>query len=120
MNTNNRDTDLDVLHKINTLELESWINFINFIKTDLENLIKICELQKTNNFINAIQTNILQNEYILNTLYKHSSNRLNLIECEDIHCDISFINEHKDLKELYLKHITEYQNLKNDILKKTI
>lgn len=114
------DIDLDTYHKINSLELNSWMHQLNFIKIDLENLIEICIVLNEKNFIEELKTRTVENDYLLNKLLNYSSNRTNLIECEDIHCDIAFISEHKNLKKIYINHLIEYQNLKNDILKKSI
>lgn len=114
------DIDLDTYHKINSLELNSWMHQLNFIKIDLENLIEICIVLNEKNFIEELKTRTVENDYLLNKLLNYSSNRTNLIECEDIHCDIGYISEHKNLKKIYINHLIEYQNLKNDILKDTI
>lgn len=114
------DIDLDTYHKINSLELNSWMHQLNFIKIDLENLIEICMVLNEKNFIEELKTRTVENDYLLNKLLNYSSNRTNLIECEDIHCDIGYISEHKNLKKIYINHLIEYQNLKNDILKKSI
>ena len=37
------DTNVDVTHKINTMELDNWINHLKYIKKELSNLINICK-----------------------------------------------------------------------------
>jgi len=35
----NHDSDIDVTHKINSIELDNWINHLKYIKKELNNLI---------------------------------------------------------------------------------
>ena len=39
------DTDVDVTHKINTMELDNWVNHLKYISKELVNLVNLCTVE---------------------------------------------------------------------------
>ena len=39
------DNDVDVTHKINTIELDNWINHLKYIKKELKNCINLIKIK---------------------------------------------------------------------------
>ena len=117
------DTNLDVNHKINTMELDNWINHLKYIKKELSNLINICQNElkdklDDNSVANKFEKKEIENETLLNALNTYSKSRLNIIECEDTQCDMIYITEHESYRRSYLYHLDKYRRLKDEFFNK--
>lgn len=117
------DTNLDVTHKINTMELDNWINHLRYIKKELSNLINICQNElkdklDDNSVANKFEKKEIENETLLNALNTYSKSRLNIIECEDTQCDMIYITEHESYRRSYLYHLDKYRRLKDEFFNK--
>ncbi len=119
----NHDADMDVTHKINSIELEDWINHLKYADKELLNLVRLCEEGLS---IKLEGTSILkrflkkreENETLLNALQKYSNSRSGIAECEDTQCDIVFITEHETYRRSYLYHLDKYRKLKDEFYNK--
>ncbi|AUC76969.1 hypothetical protein [Olleya sp. Bg11-27] len=117
------DTNLDVTHKINTMELDNWINHLKYIKKELSNLINICKNELSdklddNSVSDKFEKKAIENETLLNALNGYSKSRLNIIECEDTQCDMIYITEHESYRRSYLYHLDKYRRLKDEFFNK--
>lgn len=128
MNTQNieifeHDTNVDVTHKINTMELDNWKNHLEYIKKELENLINICKNELNNKLddnsvIIKFQKKEIENETLFNALINYSNTRSNIIECEDTACDMVYITEHESYRRSYLYHLDKYRRIKDEFFNK--
>ncbi|WP_179007088.1 hypothetical protein [Winogradskyella forsetii] len=112
------DTSIDVTHKINTMELDNWINHLKYIKKELNNLIDICNKGLKNNLeeheiIERFEKKQTENETLLNALLKYAHSRMDIAECEDTQCDMTYITEHESYRRSYLYHLDKYRRLKD-------
>ncbi|QXP59349.1 hypothetical protein [Olleya sp. HaHaR_3_96] len=117
------DTNLDVTHKINTMELDNWINHLKYIKKELSNLINICKNELSDKLdddsvSDKFEKKAIENETLLNALNGYSKSRLNIIECEDTQCDMIYITEHESYRRSYLYHLDKYRRLKDEFFNK--
>ena len=117
------DTNLDVTHKINTMELDNWINHLKYIKKELSNLINICKNELSdklddNSVSDKFEKKAIENETLFNALNGYSNSRLNIIECEDTQCDMIYITEHESYRRSYLYHLDKYRRLKDEFFNK--
>ena len=117
------DTNVDVTHKINTMELDNWINHLKYIKKELTNLINICKNELKDKLddksvANKFEKKEIENETLLNALNTYSKSRLNIIECEDTQCDMIYITEHESYRRSYLYHLDKYRRLKDEFFNK--
>ncbi|GAA4239943.1 hypothetical protein KO504_12995 [Winogradskyella psychrotolerans] len=117
------DSDVDVTHKINTMELSNWINHLKYIKKELVNLINICtadlnEKLEDYSVEERFQKKKVENEILLEALIKYSNSRSNIVECEDTQCDMAYINEHESYRRSYLYHLDKYRRLKDEFFNK--
>ncbi|MDO7172308.1 hypothetical protein [Mariniflexile sp. AS56] len=117
------DTDVDVAHKINTMELDNWTNHLKYIKKELVNLISMCSKDLKNKLdddsvLERFYKKEIENETLLNALQKYSNSRANIVECEDLQCDMSFITEHESYRRSYLYHLDKYRRLKDEFFNK--
>ncbi|HBR54701.1 MAG TPA: hypothetical protein DEA82_11185 [Flavobacteriaceae bacterium] len=119
----NHDTDVDVTHKINTMELENWINHLKYIKKELSNLIGLCgeDLSNTledDSVLQKRQKKDVENETLLRALHNYMNSREEIVECEDTQCDMAFITEHESYRRSYLYHLDKYRRLKDEFFSK--
>lgn len=119
----NHDTNVDVTHKINTMELDNWINHLKYIKKELTNLIGISSQDLKNKLedetvVERFQKKEVENEALLNALRKYSNSRANIVECEDTQCDMVYITEHETYRRSYLYHLDKYRKLKDEFFNK--
>lgn len=119
----NHDTEVDLTHKINTMELDNWINHLRYIKKELLNLISICDQDLNdklddNKVVERFQKKENENETLLNALLKYANSRSDIIECEDTQCDMVYITEHESYRRSYLYHLDKYRRLKDEFFNK--
>ncbi|WP_027880558.1 hypothetical protein [Mesoflavibacter zeaxanthinifaciens] len=117
------DSDLDITHKINTMELDNWINHLKYILKELNNLIGICnqELNQKlddNSVVERFEKKKKENDTLLSALLKYRISRSNIIECEDTQCDMVYITEHESYRRSYLYHLDKYRRLKDEFFNK--
>lgn len=115
----NHDSDLDVTHKINSMELDNWINHLKYVSKELLNLVNLCEEGLSiklddDDVLERFLKKKKENETLLNALQKYSISRSGIAECEDTQCDIVFITEHETYRRSYLYHLDKYRRLKDD------
>lgn len=119
----NHDTDVDITHKINTMELDNWINHLKYIKKELANLIGICNKELNNkldegSIVERFKKKQNENDTLLNTLIEYHNTRSNIIECEDTECDMIYITEHESYRRSYLYHLDKYRRIKDGFFNK--
>lgn len=117
------DSDVDLTHKINTMELENWINHLKYINKELDNLITMCDqgLDKKLNdrtVAERFKKKGIENQTLLNALLRYSNSRINIAECEDTACDMIYITEHESYRRSYLYHLDKYRRLKDEFFNK--
>ena len=119
----NHDSDVDIAHKINTMELDNWINHLKYIKKELVNLIGICNKELNDKLgddsvVERFEKKQNENDILLNALLKYHNSRSNIIECEDTECDMVYIIEHESYRRSYLYHLDKYRRLKDEFFNK--
>ncbi|WP_040282149.1 hypothetical protein [Psychroserpens damuponensis] len=117
------DNDVDVTHKINTIELDNWINHVKYIRKELTNLINLCNEDLNKKLDNdsvyvRFQKREVENENLFNALTKYAASRTNISECEDTQCDMVYITEHESYRRSYLYHLDKYRRLKDEFFNK--
>ncbi len=119
----NHDTHVDVTHKINSIELDNWINHLKYIKKELVNLMVLCRKDLKNKLgddtvVVRFQKKESENDMLLNALQKYSNSRESIMECEDTACDMVYIKEHESYRRNYLYHLDKYRRLKDEFFNK--
>jgi hypothetical protein len=119
----NHDSYIDVTHKVNSIELDNWINHLMYVEGELINLENLCKEGLSINLGNEtilerFQKKMEENEILMNALQKYSISRLNIIECEDTQCDMVYITEHETYRRSYVYHLDKYGRLKDEFFDK--
>ena len=78
-----QDSDVEVAHKINSMELHNWINHLAYVGEELKSLVTFFNSQSS------------------------------IVECLDMKCNISFIQEHEKCRRMYQFHIDKYRKMKD-------
>ncbi|RED47042.1 hypothetical protein DFQ10_101821 [Winogradskyella eximia] len=117
------DTDIDVTHKINSVELNNWMSHLKYIKKELVNLIGLCTNELNGKLddaevIERFNKKKSENEILLDALVKYSNSRIDIAECEDTQCDMVYIKEHESYRRSYLYHLDKYRRLKDEFFNK--
>ncbi|MEZ4792405.1 MAG: hypothetical protein R2783_02720 [Gelidibacter sp.] len=117
------DNNVDVTHKINSMELDNWMNHLRYIKKEIVNLINICSKDLKNKLeddtvADRFHKKEIENDILLNALQKYSNSRESIIECEDTACDMVYIKEHESYRRSYLYHLDKYRRLKDEFFNK--
>ncbi|GER60708.1 hypothetical protein [Patiriisocius marinus] len=117
------DTDVDVTHKINSIELDNWINHLKYIKKELNNLIGLCDdalspKLEDAHVLQKFKKKDVETDTLLNALNKYMNSRSDIVECEDTQCDMAYISEHESFRRSYLYHLDKYRRLKDEFFSK--
>ncbi|WP_100615006.1 hypothetical protein [Confluentibacter citreus] len=116
----NHDSDVDVLHKYNFIELKGWANQLQYIDNEID---KLLNLYAQSIHGNEIPKNILMlfskrkkaNKQLLETVLSYSNTYTKVTECDDIQCDIAYLREYEQLRKSFQYHLEKYQRLKNTL-----
>ncbi|XMO86796.1 hypothetical protein AAFN75_00530 [Algibacter sp. AS12] len=116
------DSDVDIAHKINTMELDNWINHLTYIEKELTNLIGIYGIRLNekldgDRILNRLVKKQEENKTLLNALNGYAMKRTKIIECDDMQCDMVYITEHESYRRSYLYHLDKYRRVKDEFFK---
>lgn len=119
----NHDSEIDVTHKINSTELNNWINHLKYIKKELSNLIglygqDLSDKLEDESILQKFQKKDSENDLLLKALHKYMGSRSDIRECEDTQCDMIYITEHESYRRSYLYHLDKYRKLKDEFFSK--
>ncbi|RKS53395.1 hypothetical protein BC962_1645 [Gillisia mitskevichiae] len=119
----NHDSEIDVTHKINSTELDNWINHLIYIKKELSNLIglygqDLSDKLEDESILQKFQKKDSENDLLLKALHKYMGSRSDIRECEDTQCDMIYITEHESYRRSYLYHLDKYRKLKDEFFSK--
>lgn len=107
------DNDVDLSHKINSIELNNWITHLQYTKNELNHLIVISNAILNGKFVNDFEEKHSENYDLLNVLNNYKRSRGSITECEDTHCDMAFITGHENFRKSYMYYLEKYRKLKN-------
>jgi len=114
------DTEVDVVHKYNSIELKGWINQLKYIDSEIDKLLNL--------FANSVHDREIPekilvlfskrkeaNKKLYETVMSYSNTYSKAAECDDIQCDIAYLSEYERLRKSYQYHISKYQKLKDTL-----
>ncbi|HZW62644.1 MAG TPA: hypothetical protein VFF15_03270 [Flavobacteriaceae bacterium] len=116
----NHDSDIEVVHKYNAIELKGWVNQLQYIDGEIDNLLNL--------YANAIDSGEIPqktvalfakrkelNKKLFETVLAYSNTYRNVVECDDIQCDKAYLSEYERLRKSYQYHLDRYQKLKDSL-----
>ncbi|MCR8668738.1 hypothetical protein NO995_13680 [Aestuariibaculum sp. M13] len=120
-----QDSDIEVVHKYNSIELKGWLNQLQYINTEIDNLLKLYQKTTNNSIIpddiySFFSKRKTQNNELYDTILSYSNTYMNVVECNDIQCDMAYLNEYERLRRTYQYHLNRYQKLKDVLYKRAL
>ena len=105
-----------LIAKKDTLELGNWIYHLVANGQELEILINIAKkLPNNEDMIRDLKELTLENKLHLGVFYRYKSSLINLHECEDMECDIYYVNKHEEYRNLYAALLQTSHKLKEEL-----
>jgi hypothetical protein len=115
------ETDDQVLHKKRTLEINIWISHLNYITNECDWLAKIASNKiQDKDLRDLLLDKSEKNSSLLNEFYSYRSTLSSFYECDDLDCDLYYINLHDTFCEKYLKHLEDYRLIKDELFLKIL
>ncbi|MFD2552277.1 hypothetical protein ACFSQP_10655 [Bizionia sediminis] len=118
---NNPNTDEEIILARRSQELEVWISHLNYVTDESDQLAKIASNKLGDK---ALRDQLLekaeQNTVILNEMHNYKSSIEKYNECDDLECDIYYVNLHDTYSAKYLRHLEAYRAIKNQVFAKLL
>lgn len=111
------DSETQIIQSRSFRELDVWISHVKYITDECDKLAKIASnLIRNRNLRDELLVMITKNQDVLNQLYSARNETEKLNECDDVACDLYYLNEHEVTRSLYLEHVKSYRKLKEEVL----
>jgi hypothetical protein len=114
------DTEVDVVHKYNSIEIKGWINQLKYIDSEIDKLLNLFansvhDREIPENILVLFSKRKEANKKLYETVMSYSNTYSKAAECDDIQCDIAYLSEYERLRKSYQYHISKYQRLKDTL-----
>ncbi|MCK0145705.1 hypothetical protein MWU78_08625 [Arenibacter sp. F26102] len=110
------DSDDRLIAKKDALELNNWIVQLVGNGNELEILINIAKkLSNGGDLGSQLNELAMENKLHLGVFYRYKNSMVNLHECEDMECDIYYINKHEEYRNLYASILESFHKLKEEL-----
>lgn len=110
------DSDDRLIARKDALELGNWIEHLVNNGVELETLINIArKMSNGNELVGSLNALALENKLHLGVFYRYKSSMVNLHECEDMECDIYYVNKHEEYRNLYWAILHASHKLKEEL-----
>lgn len=115
------DSDDRLIAKKDALELNNWIEHLVDNGRELEILINIAKkLSNDDDMGSRLKELAMENKLHLGVFFRYKSSMVNLHECEDMECDIYYVNKHEEYRNLYKAILQESHKLKEELYTKIL
>lgn len=109
----NNESEGEITNIKDTHELKSWIGHLEYINIELEHLIALIKKQTNNARLLAdLEQQQKDNVNELSAFYNYAPSISESQECDDVDCDIFFLNKHEEFRTKYLDYIKNYRKIK--------
>jgi hypothetical protein len=108
-----------ITFKNNTIELDNWINHLEYIEKEISNLLNLSKAE----LLNAMEQKPVlmklsikkeENNNNLNAFKRYRDGLPQAAECEDVDCDMFYITEHERYRKVYMYHLEKYRRVKEE------
>ncbi|HCY82811.1 MAG TPA: hypothetical protein DHV22_15065 [Xanthomarina gelatinilytica] len=115
----NHDTPEAIAFKNNSIELDNWIEHLNYIEKEIINLLNLgnTELSKvfeSKNVIEKLAREKETNTAAIDAFLEYKEGLPKAAECEDVDCDMFYVTEHEKFRKTYLAHLKRYREVKEE------
>lgn len=110
------DSDDKLIAKKDALELNNWIDHLVGNGEELVSLITIAQkLVNSGDMVDGLKDSVMENKLLLGVFYRYKNSMINLYECEDMECDIYYLNKHEEYRNLYASILRSIHKLKEEL-----
>lgn len=108
-----------IAFKNNSIELENWIEHLNYINKEITNLLNLSKAELSKNFesqpvISKLKKEQSDNTEAINTFLNYRESLPKAAECEDVDCDMFYVGEHEKFRKAYTAHLKKYREVKEE------
>ncbi|MDN3722947.1 hypothetical protein QRD02_01010 [Aequorivita sp. SDUM287046] len=113
------DSPEAITFKNSSIELDNWIEHLNYIEKEIENLLNLGkkELSKafdSENVLQKLAEEKESNTATIDAFLKYKESLPKAAECEDADCDMFYITEHERFRKSYSAHLKKYREVKEE------
>jgi|SRR5690625_257869 len=110
----NHESEGEITNKKDTFELKNWINHLDFINKELDYLVALVQKHtKNDGLLTLLQQQQTLNNDELSAFYNYAPSISESQECDDVNCDIFYLNKHEEFRNKYLEYLKGYRKLKS-------
>jgi predicted NUDIX family phosphoesterase len=110
------DSDDRLIARKDALELSNWIVHLVNNGVELEILINIAKkLSNNNDMVGSLNALAMENKLHIGVFYRYKSSMVNIHECEDMACDLYYMNKHEEFRKLYGTILEASHKLKEEL-----
>lgn len=115
----NHDTPETITFKNNCIELDNWINHLEYIEKEINNLLNLSKAELANALeqhpvLIKLSIKKAENNNNLNAFRKYKDGLPQAAECEDVGCDMFYVTEHERYRKVYMYHLEKYRRVKEE------
>lgn len=111
-----------ITYKNNSIELENWLAHFSYIDQEICSLLKMGkknqkEATDFNAVLSSLESKREENLLTIDEFNKYKNALPKAAECEDVSCDMFYVNEHDRFRKAYRSHLEGYRNIKEKLFK---
>lgn len=112
----NHETEGEITNIKDTSELKNWISHLEYFNTELEYLVALVKKHNSqSNLIENLESQQKENKEEIAALFQYAPSISDSQECDDVDCDIFYLNKHEEYRDRYQKYIASYRKLKTKV-----
>lgn len=112
----NHESEGEITNIKDTFELKNWIHHLDYIKKEIEYLIAIIKKHNNNlELLQLLEDQQLKNSEELSAFYNYGPSIAESQECDDVDCDIFYLNKHEEFRNRYINYLEDYRGMKTQV-----
>ncbi|MFB9057146.1 hypothetical protein ACFFU9_10375 [Mariniflexile ostreae] len=121
-----QNSNVEMVHKYNSIELKGWINQLEYIDREIDNFLNLYASDVVNDTMpKAIQYRFLkrkdENKHLYETVLAYSeSYYAKAMAPHDMACDMVYLEEYNQLRKSYEYHLEKYRRVKDILFSKAL
>jgi hypothetical protein len=113
------DSPETITFKNNSIELDNWINHLEYIEKEISNLLNLSKAELLNAMdqepvLMRLSIKKEENRNNLNAFRRYKDGLPQAAECEDVDCDMFYVTEHERYRKVYMYHLEKYRRVKEE------
>lgn len=110
------DSELDMLHKNNLMELENWLHHMGSITDDIESMLNLTghKCSKKSLLYQKLIDRKRENSAQLDVYLRYANQIKGSMECEDLLCDHYYVKRHEEFRRIYRYNLERFDKVKEE------